>query len=134
MLRSKLATLREYRQSLAEWLAESLQEFVGDPKRTAAARYAYQTIMECARDINDELLARQAGVSARSHEDAFQRMAAQGMLPLELAERFREHCRLRNRIVHQYNEVRDDQFHAAGKRLVADAEEYAQHIARVIGL
>ncbi|MFQ6131389.1 MAG: HepT-like ribonuclease domain-containing protein [Armatimonadota bacterium] len=80
------------------------------------------------------LLTQRAGVSARSHEHAFAQMAAHDMLPTELAERFRGHCRMRNRIVQQYDEVRDDVFYAAGRQLVADAEDYARHIARVIEL
>jgi len=134
MVPSKLATLREYRRYLADWLSDSPEEFVGQPQRVASVRYAYQTIIECARDINDALLAKRAHISARSHADAFTRMAAQGMLPRELAERFQEHCRIRNRLVHQYNEVEDDRLYAAGKQLVVDAKEYAQHIARLIGL
>jgi uncharacterized protein YutE (UPF0331/DUF86 family) len=103
----KAQSIREGLETLGELVKIGLEQYRRDTvKRKAAERVLQQTI-EAALDINAHVL---AGIGAGAPDDyyeSFIRMGENGALDPKLAKELAPAAGLRNRLVHQYDDLDD---------------------------
>jgi uncharacterized protein YutE (UPF0331/DUF86 family) len=126
-LQEKLANLSSYAQELESWLANP-----PDPARPGALQRIVermiQVIVECAADAGDLWLAAQGHTLGGSVREVFQRLRDAGALTPEVAQRFFDYARTRNRIVHDYNHLDAVEVLHQAARLPADARAVVQSL------
>jgi len=114
----KAQVIREGLEILGKLATMDLEKYRRDTvKRKAAERVLQQTI-EAALDINAHIL---AGIGAGAPDDYYQsfiQMGENDVLDPELAKELAPAAGLRNRLVHQYDDLDDDLvFQSIGKAL-----------------
>ncbi len=128
LVRRKLAAIARNLQDLAAVEGLSLEEYRADRFRQKGTERLLQETVEAAVDANLHLL-RARGLSApRDYYESFVRLGRDGVIPGALGDRLAPAAGLRNRLVHEYDEIND--------ALVLDAvgearRHFAQYVAAV---
>lgn len=117
-VREQVRALRALRKRLTR------QAFISDPYLPAAARYQFQTAIEGLIDLAFHLSAKLAQHAPQDAHDAFETMARQAVLNPSDTPAYHQMLRFRDRVVHGYLDVDNDQLYEmmAGKGL-DDIEE-----------
>jgi uncharacterized protein YutE (UPF0331/DUF86 family) len=115
-----LVSLASYVDELESWLTHP-----PEPDRPLALQRIVerllQVILECAADAGDLWLTERGLPSGESARGVFQRLREAGTITPELEQHFATHTRMRNRIVHAYDEVDAPELIDQASRLPADA-------------
>lgn len=107
LIRRKLGTVLTNLDDLSAIEGLSLEEYRADRLRLKATERLLQEIVEAASDVNAHLLTSLEGSPPRDYHEGFVEMGRRGPLPDELAEALAPSAGLRNRIVHEYDEIDD---------------------------
>jgi uncharacterized protein YutE (UPF0331/DUF86 family) len=119
-LRQKLTSLEDYLDELDRWLT-SPAEPTGPLGLRRIVERLLQVIVECAADASDLWLAEHGHAPGESMRGVFRRLQQEGVISLELEQRFANYTGIRNRIVHDYNHLDAAATLAQAPRLLADA-------------
>lgn len=119
LVRRKLGTIVTNLEDLATIEGLSLAEYREDRFRLKGTERLLQEIVESASDVNLHVLASLEEPVPKDYYEGFVDMGRRGPLPLELAESLAPCAGLRNRIVHEYDDIDD----AIVLDAVADARE-----------
>lgn len=118
VLRRKLAVIVGNLQALNRVVALSLPRYQDDLFTRKATERLLQELIEAAIDVNTHILV-QAGLPAPDdYYQGYLKLADLGVLPRDLAEALAPSAGLRNRLVHEYDQIVD--------ALVLDAVRKAQ--------
>lgn len=130
LVERKLALLIEYADELRPLVVPGDEPGTPSLRRRAIERLV-QLLVEVSSDING-LVAAAAGVAPPSTtRESFLIAVRFGVVPDSLSGRFvASYVGLRNRIVHDYDTLDATLVARGATRLLADAEEYARHVAR----
>lgn len=107
ILVSKLDYLRKYYEELKDLKALDLRQYLQDKITRRAIERLLQLIVEVACDINSFVLSKY-GIIPESYHDSFMKMEEAGMLEKEVALKLARTTGLRNRIIHEYGEYKDE--------------------------
>ncbi|CAN5899106.1 DUF86 domain-containing protein [soil metagenome] len=119
LVRRKLAVIARNLQDLASIESLSLDEYRADRFRQKGTERLLQELIEAAVDANLHIL-RDHGVPTPSdYFHSFIELGRHGVIPQPLAERLAPATGLRNRLVHEYDEIDD--------RIVLDSVAEARH-------
>ncbi len=128
LVRRKLAVIARNLQDLGAIESLSLEEYRADRFRQKGTERLLQELIEAAVDANLHIL-RDRGVPTPSdYFRSFTELGQQGVISQGLAERLAPATGLRNRLVHEYDEIDD--------RIVLDSvaearREFAAYVAAV---
>lgn len=124
LVRRKLARIVRNLEDLAAVEGVSLAEYRGDRFRKKGVERLLQEAIDAAVDANLHLL-RVAGASTPpDYYESFVAMGRAGLIPGELAERLAPAAGLRNRLVHEYDELDDGKVLEAVATARRDLGEY----------
>ncbi|MGH7623285.1 MAG: type VII toxin-antitoxin system HepT family RNase toxin, partial [Gemmatimonadaceae bacterium] len=127
----KLARIVENISRLRSFETLTVDAYVADWTRQKAIERVLQETIESAIDINHHLL---AGLSSErapfAHHDSFLALGRAGAIPPELATALAPAAGLRNRLVHEYDEI-DDNLVLAGMRSAIDLVQ--RYVAAIEG-
>jgi uncharacterized protein YutE (UPF0331/DUF86 family) len=109
---------------LATYLADPVHELVVE-------RYLERTIGRMI-DINYHLVTALGEPPPRDYFDSFTALGRLGVLPAELARTIAWAAGLRNRIVHEYDEIDAAKVHDALPQALEEIPRYLEHVHRLV--
>ena len=122
--RQKLHLLLEHLDELAPLCEISLEEYETDYVKRYAAERLIEIIVEYAIDINRYIIEDIGKAPAQTYYDTFKVISDLGVIPKNLAARLASTTGLRNRLVHNYEKVRNDIVHRSLQPFVRNYRRY----------
>ena len=131
LVRRKLATIVRALDDLATVEALSLEEYRRDRLRQKGAERLLQETVEAAVDVNLHLLRAGGHAAATDYYTSFTEAGRHELIPSSLANELAPAAGLRNRLVHEYDQIDDAIILAAKARRLFAAYVAAveQHLA-----
>ena len=126
----------ELRQNVARLrsLAELPQEdFLGDPDKIGSSKYHFIVAIETCIDTCNHLIARNGYRAPEDYGDTFSVMGEVGALPPGFSEELKNMARFRNRLVHLYMEVDDQQLYEILHTRLDDFKRFLDSISSFLG-
>lgn len=108
LIARKLVILKGYLEELEFFKDISLEEYKKDYVKKRAVERLLQLIVEVASDISSYVLVESGKAAPKDYYDSFVRAPEVGLLSQALVEKLIPSAGLRNRLVHEYGDVRDD--------------------------
>lgn len=128
LVRRKLATITRNLRDLAGLGELSLEAYRQDRMRQKAVERLLQELVEAAVDANQHLLAAGGHGVASDYYQSFIEAGRRAIIPAELAQALAPSAGLRNRLVHEYDEI-DDAIVLGALRTAA--RDYARYVRAV---
>lgn len=107
LVRRKLVAITRALDDLAPVQGLSLTEYRRDRFRQKATERLLQEVVDAAADVNAHLLRAAGAPPPSDYYTSFVEVGRRGVLPADLAERLAPSAGLRNRLVHEYDEIDD---------------------------
>jgi len=121
-LRKGVSRLRE----LAELSRDS---FLKDPDKIGSAKYHFIVAIESSIDMCNHIIARNGYRVPEDYGDTFKVMAEVGALDAKFAEELVKMAKFRNRLVHLYWEVDDQQLYGMIQERLGDFKDFLDSIS-----
>jgi uncharacterized protein YutE (UPF0331/DUF86 family) len=83
-------------------------------------------------DVNYHLITEAGQPPPRDYFDSFTQLARIGVLPAKFATQIAASAGLRNRLVHEYDEIDPERVYAGLQAAVRDVPDYLRHIERYL--
>ena len=112
------------RRPLADFIASATDEVLVE-------RYLERTIGRMI-DINYHLITEAVQPPPRDYFDSFTQLARIGVLPAAFARQIAASAGLRNRLVHEYDEIDPERVYAGLQAAVRDVPDYLRHVERYL--
>ena len=103
-------------------------EFLKDAAKVGAAKYYLQISIEACMDLGNHIIASERFRAPKDYRDIFTVLHENGILPDDFALTLRQMAGLRNRLVHLYWEVDDEQIYDDLLHRLDDFDRCAQCI------
>lgn len=129
VVRRKLTQLHRYLDELEAFRDVSLDAYQAPDGPRRAVERLLQLIVEVAVDTNVHIVTEMEGAPPPDYRSSFSAAARHGVFPAELGERLAPSAGLRNILVHEYGDVRDEDVHSAIHPALDDFREFA-HLVR----
>lgn len=132
MVMRRLAVISRHVGRLAPHVTLTLDEYLADPLRQGAIERALQVSLEATLDISKHVL-RVLGVPRPN--DAFDLIIAvgeAGVIPPALARALAPATSLRNRLVHEYDDLDDSKVHESIAKAVRLLPQFAAAVERYL--
>lgn len=107
LIRRKLAAMTRKLDQLAAVEGMALERYRSDPFRVKGTEKLLQETVEAAVDANLHLLRSEGAAVPGDYYESFLALGRCGVIPMDLAERLAPAAGLRNRLVHEYEDVDD---------------------------
>ncbi|MDI6638802.1 MAG: DUF86 domain-containing protein [Bacillota bacterium] len=108
----------------------SRDEFLADPDKPAAAESYLRRSLEAVFDIGRHILAKTGGVSlAGEHKSMARGLGDRGVVSKSLSEILVQMAGYRNRLVHLYHNVSNEELYAIMESGLPDLERFIREIA-----
>jgi len=130
-----LQRIQEIRGAVAALRTETIRpqsELVADVKATKAAKYDLVVAIEAAVSICTHLVSRLAARTPESYADCFAVLRETAVFEADLAGRLGRMAQFRNRLVHLYWKVDDEQVWAIVRGSLGDLEEYIRAVGALL--
>lgn len=132
LVRRKLAVIVRDLADLASVAGLSLEEYRRDRFRQKGIERLLQEVVEAAVDINLHLVRAAGGPTPPDYHECFVAMGRAGILPAALAEDLAPAAGLRNRLVHEYDEIDDGIVLGAVRTAQARFGAYVEAVERYL--
>jgi len=107
LVRRKLALIVRNLADLETVRGIGLTEYTGDRFRKKGVERLLQETVEAAVDVNLHVLRAEEAPTPPDYFESFVRLGRHGVIPEELAQTLAPSAGLRNRLVHEYDEIDD---------------------------
>lgn len=107
LVRRKIATISRNLTALQQVDGISLADYEDDLYRKKGAERLLQEAIEAAVDTNLHLLRVSGAATPSDYYESFISLGKEGIIATELAERIAPAAGLRNRLVHEYDDIDD---------------------------
>ncbi|NLG84238.1 MAG: DUF86 domain-containing protein [Firmicutes bacterium] len=112
LVRQRLATIASYLKELERLARLPREEFLRDKDKAAAAESYLRRTLEAIFDLGRHILAKTGGIDLAGEYKAVARgLAQRKVVDEELGRKLVEMAGYRNRLVHLYHEVTDDELY-----------------------
>ena len=108
--------------------------FLSDPHKIGSAKYNFIVAIEGVIDLCNHVIARNAFRTPEDYADTFRVMAERGALDMQFTSTLTQMARFRNRLVHIYWEVEDNELHRILQSHLEDIREFLKKFGSFIGL
>jgi len=132
LVRRKLATIVENLADLAPFRSVTVDAYRKDRLRRKAVERLLQELVEAAVDANLHVLRARGRTPASDYYSSFIAMGEAGVLDRDLAERLAPAAGLRNRLVHEYDEIDDAIVLQAVTTALTDFRDYVAAVERFV--
>ncbi|MBE9056981.1 DUF86 domain-containing protein [Sphaerospermopsis sp. LEGE 08334] len=106
---SRLRLITKYYNTLEEFRSLSLDEFLADFRQQLIVERLLQLMTQAAIDINDHILSKLNPGKTYTNFEAFIELGKYQILTPELAKQIAPSSGLRNRLVHEYDDIDPNQ-------------------------
>jgi uncharacterized protein YutE (UPF0331/DUF86 family) len=128
VIRRKLSVIVNNLKALEPFDNINADDYAADLYRRKAVERLLQELIEAAIDINTHIIVETGGLVPDNYFDTFLRMGELGALSMVLARAIAPSAGLRNRLVHQYDEL-DDSIILKAVGLAQD--HYARYVKEI---
>jgi len=105
------------------------KSFLNDPDKIASAKYNFIIAIESAIDICNHIISQNSYRAPEDYADTFQVLGEQGAFEKDFAKVLKEMAKFRNRLVHLYWEVDDEQVYEILQFRLDDFKIFLDNIA-----
>jgi len=110
------------------------EAFLNDPDKIGSAKYNFIVAIEAAIDICSHIISQNGYRAPEDYADTFQVLSENGAFDEAFAKDLREMGKFRNRLVHLYWEVDDNQVYDILQTRLNDFKTFLDSIAKFLGL
>ncbi|MDJ0633935.1 MAG: DUF86 domain-containing protein [Xenococcaceae cyanobacterium MO_188.B29] len=110
---ARLSLIAKYYNTLEQFSNISLDDYLADYNKQLIVERLLQLIIQAAIDINYHILSRLQPGNVVSNFEAFIELAKYGVLTEDLAKQLAPSAGLRNRLVHEYDDIDSNQVYKA---------------------
>jgi uncharacterized protein YutE (UPF0331/DUF86 family) len=111
----------------------SRDEFTNDPDKVASAKYHLIVAIEVCIDICTHLISRNGYRVPEDYGDTFKVMSEVGALDTSFSDELVKMAKFRNRLVHLYWEMDENQVHDISQNKLGDFKRFLDSIASFLG-
>lgn len=129
-IRAHLDFIRGRLRALRRLTGEGRERFLEDAIRPAAAVRMLHTAIEAMIDIANHVVARRGLGVPKTYAEALDLLIDEGILPAEHRETFRQMVRFRNRAVHLYDEIDNEEVYRILEERLGDFDIFITAIVR----
>ena len=119
---------------LTDLRALDREAFLRDPDKMGSAKYHFIVSIEAAIDICNHIISKNGYRAPEDYADSFQVVGEQGAFEVEFTKDLKEMARFRNRLVHLYWEIDDDQLYEILQTRMQDFKKFLDRTARFLDL
>jgi uncharacterized protein YutE (UPF0331/DUF86 family) len=124
-----VSELRKGLTRLRELAGLSRGAFLKDPDKIGSAKYHFIVAIESSIDMCNHLIARNGYRVPEDYGDMFRVMAEVGAFDVKFAEELVKMAKFRNRLVHLYWQVDDQQLYRIIQERLGDFKEFLDSIS-----
>ncbi len=129
-----LALLGRYVRILRELAAVPLDEYVGDPRNYGSGERFLHLAIETVLSIGHHVIAASGFAQPGSYAEVFRVLGRERVLPADFAASLEPMARMRNRLVHHYEDVDPALVHELLRTRLADFDRFAEAVTRYLDL
>lgn len=125
----------ELRKSVARLRALSQlprEEFLNDPDKIGSSKYHFIVAIESSIDMCSHIIARNGYRVPENYGDTFTVMGEAGALDTDFSNELRNMAKFRNRLVHLYWEVDNQQLHEILQSRLDDFKKFLDSMAKFL--
>lgn len=124
----KLALIASDLKALAPIAAKPVDEYLASEADEVLVERYLERIIGRMIDLNYHLITEAGHAPPRDYHQSFTQLARIGVLPSDFAARIAACAGLRNRLVHEYDEVDYGRVHEAAAAAMRDVPEYMRRV------
>lgn len=124
----KMRLIGEDLERLSPIGALPLEAYLSDPKYEALAERYLERIIGRMIDVNYHVIVESGNAPPKDYHESFVRLGTLGILEAMFARQLASAAGLRNRIVHEYNELEEEKVYAAIQNGLRDIPLYLKQI------
>ena len=109
-----------------------LEEYVANPTNEVLVERYLERIIGRMIDINYHLITEEGHPPPRDYFESFTQLARVSVLPPAFAKQIAANAGLRNRLVHEYDEIDPERVYAGLQGAVRDVPDYLRHVERYL--
>lgn len=128
IITKRITLMMRYLDRLKGFEAFSFDEYLNNFDLQLIAERLIELIVEAASDINSYLLVQLYQTTPASYFDSFTEAGKRGIITRELAAQLAQSAGMRNRLVHQYDEINHKLVFAAIPKALQQYRLYIQQI------
>ena len=128
-----VSELRKSVNRLKELSKNPHDKFISDPDKVGSTKYHFIVAIECCIDISNHIISRNGYRVPEDYADTFTVMSESDLIGAEFADDLKAMARFRNRLVHLYWEVDDDQLFKILQTRIDDFKRFLDAISRALG-
>lgn len=112
----------------------SKDKFLSDPHKIGSAKYNFIVVIEGSLDLCNHTIAKNGYRTPEDYADTFKVMAERGAFDAEFTNILIQMARFRNRLVHIYWEVDDNELYHILQTRLQDIKDFLKKFGAFIGL
>lgn len=124
--------MREAVRQLQRLQKYKKESFLNDPDKIGSAKYHFMIAIEAAIDMCNHLISRNGYRAPEDYSDAFRVLGENGAFEISFVERLKEMARFRNRLVHIYWEIDENQIYNILQNRLGDFKTFLNQLARFL--
>ena len=129
-----VSEMRKAINHLKSLQASGKELFLTNPDKIGSARYYFIVAIESAIDICNHIISQNGYRAPEDYADTFQVMGEQGAFDKDFIRQLKDMAKFRNRLIHLYWEVDDEQVYEILKSRLNDFKKYLDYIAVFLSL
>lgn len=131
-IKRKIDKLRSYLEELKPFLISDTAVLLQDKIKVRAIERLFQLIVDEAVDINMLLITDSQAENPENYRSTFYALVNLKVLDNNLAGRISESAKLRNQLVHKYEEVQEKEMIEKIKKFTEMYEEYLVYVIKAV--
>jgi uncharacterized protein YutE (UPF0331/DUF86 family) len=132
IIKEKLAKLVEFLRELEKVKTASFEEYKSNPAIKRSCERLIQLIVEVAADINSNIVIGLKDLPPKDYYDTFIKASEVKLISSDLSKRLAPWAGLRNRIVHEYAEIKDRLVFEKVEPTIENFGEYIRQVGKFI--
>lgn len=124
----RVAWIRKMLAGIRGLPLSSFEQFIGDPRTPAAAESYLRRALEALLDLGRHVLAKGFAVAPAEYKEVADELIRVGVLPEQDGALLRKMAGYRNRLVHFYHEVSQEELHALCTLNLSEVEQVCEAI------
>lgn len=132
LITRKITLILKDLQPLTDLSRQSLEEYLKSPLSEVLAERYIERMIGRMIDINYHLITESGNSPPKDYHESFQMLGPMGILPSDFSREIAFSAGLRNRIVHEYDEIDAAKVYEALKVAVQQIPTYLDHVNRFL--
>jgi uncharacterized protein YutE (UPF0331/DUF86 family) len=126
----KLGQLDEFLSLLKKISITPMEQFIKDKLLIGSAKYYLQVSIECCLDVANHIIAAERFRAPMDYADSFKVLGENHVVPADQAIKLQRMAKFRNRLVHMYGEIDDEQVYTFIVNDITDIETFRSLVLR----